>query len=294
MGHLEGKVAVVTGAGSGLGQSYAVALAKEGAAVVVNDIATGDNGIRPAEQTVESILQLGGSALANSDDISTVEGGQSLCDAAIKNFSGVDILVNNAGILRDASLVKMDEAAWDSVIAVHLKGLFAVTKPIFSWMKTNGRGGVIVNTTSTAGLRGNFGQTNYAAAKCGVLGFSSSLALEGKKYGIRVWNLGPAAATAMTTHMPDEYKRLFHIDRVAPTLIYMVSGLSGDQTGKTLLAGGGWVGEARFEVHDGYKPSDNFDADELAGAVAKGAVMFPERNPKFVTAYGPAANDAEA
>ena len=97
----------------------------------------------------------------------------------------------------------------------------------------------------------------------------------------------------MTAHMPDEYKRLFHIDRVAPTLIYMVSGLSGDQTGKTLLAGGGWVGEARFEVHDGYKPSNNFDADELARAVAKGAVMFPERNPKFVTAYGPAANDAE-
>lgn len=293
MGHLEGKVAVVTGAGSGLGQSYAVALAKEGAAVVVNDIATGDNGIRPAEQTVESILQLGGSALVSFDDISTVEGGQSLCNAAIKKFLGVDILVNNAGILSDASLVKMDEAAWDSVIAVHLKGLFAVTKPIFSWMKTNGRGGVIVNTTSTAGLRGNFGQTNYAAAKSGVLGFSSSLALEGKKYGIRVWNLGPAAATAMTAHMPDEYKRLFHIDRVAPTLIYMVSGLSGDQTGKTLLAGGGWVGEARFEVHDGYKPSDNFDADELARAVAKGAVMFPERNPKFVTAYGPAANDAE-
>ncbi len=92
----------------------------------------------------------------------------------------------------------------------------------------------------------------------------------------------------MTAHMPDEYKRVFHIDRVAPTLIYMVSELSGDQTGKTLLAGGGWVGEIRFEVHEGYTPSENFDAQELAQAVANGEVMFPERDPKFVTAYGPA------
>jgi hypothetical protein len=137
------------------------------------------------------------------------------------------------------------------------------------------------------GLRGNFGQSNYGAAKCGVIGFTSSLAIEGKKYGIRVWNLGPAAATAMTAHMPDEYKRVFHIDRVAPTLIYMVSALSGDQTGKTLLAGGGWVGEVRFEVHQGYTPSDDFDAEELARAVASGDVLFPERDTKFVTAYGP-------
>jgi NAD(P)-dependent dehydrogenase (short-subunit alcohol dehydrogenase family) len=287
MGLLDGKVAVVTGAGAGLGQTYALALAREGAAIVVNDIAGGDGDSRPAEQTVQSIIDEGGKAVANFDDISTVAGGQSLLTTALDNFGGIDILVNNAGILRDSSLIKMEEAKWDAVIAVHLKGLYAVTKPIFAWMKENGRGGVIVNTTSTAGLRGNFGQTNYAAAKCGVVGFSNSLALEGKKYGIRVWNLGPAAATAMTAHMPDEYKRVFHIDRVAPTLIYMVSELSGEQTGKTLLAGGGWVGEVRFEVHQGYTPSENFDAEELARAVASGDVMFPERDPKFVTAYGP-------
>jgi NAD(P)-dependent dehydrogenase (short-subunit alcohol dehydrogenase family) len=293
MGLLDGKVAVVTGAGAGLGQTYALALAREGAAVVVNDIAAGDGDSRPAEQTVQSIIAEGGKAVANFDDISTVAGGQSLLTTALDNFDGIDILVNNAGILRDSSLIKMEEAKWDAVIAVHLKGLYAVTKPIFAWMKENGRGGVIVNTTSTAGLRGNFGQTNYAAAKCGVVGFSNSLALEGKKYGIRVWNLGPAAATAMTAHMPDEYKRVFHIDRVAPTLIYMVSELSGEQTGKTLLAGGGWVGEVRFEVHQGYTPSENFDAEELARAVASGEVMFPERDPKFVTAYGPSNKIAE-
>jgi NAD(P)-dependent dehydrogenase (short-subunit alcohol dehydrogenase family) len=293
MGLLDGKVAVVTGAGAGLGQTYALALAREGAAVVVNDIAAGDGDSRPAEQTVQSIIDEGGKAVANFDDISTVAGGQSLLATALDNFDGIDILVNNAGILRDSSLIKMEEAKWDAVIAVHLKGLYAVTKPIFAWMKENGRGGVIVNTTSTAGIRGNFGQTNYAAAKCGVVGFSNSLALEGKKYGIRVWNLGPAAATAMTAHMPDEYKRVFHIDRVAPTLIYMVSELSGDQTGKTLLAGGGWVGEVRFEVHQGFTPSENFDAEELARAVASGDVMFPERDPKFVTAYGPTNKVAE-
>ena len=287
MGHLNNKVAVITGAGAGLGQTYALALAREGAAVVVNDIAGGNGDIRPAEQTVRSIIDEGGKAVANFDDVSSVEGGQALLATSLENFDGIDILVNNAGILRDSSLIKMDEAKWDSVIAVHLKGLYAVTRPIFAWMKENGRGGVIVNTTSTAGIRGNFGQTNYTAAKCGVVGFSNSLALEGKKYGIRVWNLGPAAATAMTAHMPDEYKRVFHIDRVAPTLIYMVSDLSGDQTGKTLLAGGGWVGEVRFEVHQGFTPSENFDAEELAQAVANGDVMFPERDPKFVTAYGP-------
>ncbi len=289
MGLLDGKVAAVTGAGGGLGRSYALALAREGAAVVVNDLAGSDGSHgRPAEETARLISEQGGRAAANFADISTVAGGQALLDTAVEQFDGIDILVNNAGILRDSSLVKMDEAKWDAVIAVHLKGLYAVTRPAFTWMKENGRGGVIVNTTSTAGLRGNFGQTNYGAAKCGVVGFSNALALEGKKYGVRVWNLGPAAATAMTAHMPDEYKRVFHIDRVAPTLIYMVSELSGDQTGKTLLAGGGWVGEIRFEVHEGYTPSENFDAQELAQAVANGEVMFPERDPKFVTAYGPA------
>jgi NAD(P)-dependent dehydrogenase (short-subunit alcohol dehydrogenase family) len=294
MGHLEGKVAAVTGAGGGLGRSYALALAQEGAAIVVNDIAAakGDE-LRPADQTVQDIIELGGRAVSNYGDISTVAGGQSLLETALEHFEAIDILVNNAGILRDSSLVKMGESQWDAVIAVHLKGLYTVTRPVFTWMKGNGRGGVIVNTTSTVGLRGNFGQSNYGAAKCGVVGFTSSLAIEGKKYGIRVWNLGPAAATAMTAHMPDEYKRVFHIDRVAPTLIYMASALSGDQTGKTLLAGGGWVGEVRFEVHQGYTPSENFDAEELARAVATGDVMFPERDPKFVTAYGPSNKTIE-
>jgi len=289
VGLIEGKVAIVTGAGAGLGRAYARALAAEGAAVVVNDIArAGEDGIRPADSAVADIIENGGRAVADFSDVSTVTGGQALLDTALGAFGAVDILVNNAGILRDASLLKMEEAQWDAVMAVHLKALYCVTRPIFGWMKDNGRPGVIVNTTSTAGIRGNFGQTNYGTAKCGVIGFSNSLALEGMKYGIRVWNIGPAAATALTAHMPDSYKVLFHIDRVAPTLLYMVSDLSGDQTGKTLLAGGGWVGEVRFEVHPGFEPGQKFDAHDVARAAEQGRIFFPERDPKFVTAYGPA------
>jgi NAD(P)-dependent dehydrogenase (short-subunit alcohol dehydrogenase family) len=282
MALIEGKVAVVTGAGAGLGRSYAHALAREGGAVVVNDFSA-----EAAEAVANEIHEAGGQAVANVADVGDIVGGASLLDSALQAFGRVDILVNNAGILRDASLIKMEESQWDAIMRVHIKGLYCATRPIFTWMKENG-GGVIVNTTSTAGIRGNFGQTNYGAAKCGVIGFSTSLAIEGRKYGVRVWNIGPAAATALTAHMPEEYQRRFQIDRVAPTLLYMVSHLSGEQTGKTLLAGGGWVGEVRFEVHDGYEPSDDYTAEELALAVANGKVMFAERPEKWVTASGPA------
>ena len=292
MSLLEGKVAIVTGAGQGLGRTYAIAMAREGAKLVVNDVAESDDGeLRLANEVVKEIVKMGGEAVSDYSDVTSARGGENLLKTALDSFGSADILVNNAGILRDSSLVKMDEEKWDAVIAVHLKGLYSVTRPIFGWMKSESeQGGVIVNTTSTAGIRGNFGQTNYSTAKCGVIGFSNSLALEGKKYGIRVWSIGPAAATAMTSHMPDEYKREFHIDRVAPTLLYMVSSLSGDQTGKTLLAGGGWVGEVRFEVHDGYKPEESFNAYDIAKAVSDGKIMFPDRDPKFVSAYGPTKN----
>jgi NAD(P)-dependent dehydrogenase (short-subunit alcohol dehydrogenase family) len=290
MGLLDGKTAIVTGAGAGLGRAYVLGLAKEGAAVVVNDYAKSDSaGLTAAERVVQEIKAAGGRAAANTADIGTMEGGQSVLETALAHFGNVDILINNAGILRDSTLAKMTEADWDAVIRVHLKGTFAVTKPVFAHMKDNGHGGVIVNTTSTSGVRGKFGQTNYGAAKAGIWGFSNSLALEGKKYGIRVWTIGPAAATGLTEHMSEDYKRQFAPHRVVPTLIYMVSHLSGDQTGKTLLAGGGWVGEARMEVHPGYVPSDAFDADELARAVKQGNVLLPERDPNFVNAYGPAA-----
>lgn len=288
MGLLDGKVAIVTGAGAGIGRAYVDALAREGAQLVINDFARPDGQDEPlAEKAAREIREQGGKAVANLADVGTIPGGQSITDDALQAFGGVDILVNNAGILRDAAFTKMAEAQWDAVMQVHLKALLCVTQPAFALMKDQGRGGVIVNTTSVAGLRGNFGQTNYGVAKSGTIGFTSALALEGKKYGIRVWSIGPAAATALTAHMGDDYKKLFHIDRVAPALLYMVSDLSKEHTGKTLLAGGGWIGEIRLEVHSGYVPSETYDVHELARAVAEGKVMMPERDPKFVTAYGP-------
>jgi NAD(P)-dependent dehydrogenase (short-subunit alcohol dehydrogenase family) len=280
---LAGKVAVITGAGSGLGRSYAHLLAREGAAIVVNDFAA-----EPANNVAREIREAGGRAIAAVADVGTPSSGEAILSAALDAFKQVDILVNNAGILRDKSLLKMQEEDWDSVVRVHLKGTFCVTKPIFGHMKDRGSGGVIVNTTSTAGLRGKFGQTNYSAAKAGIWGFSNSLAHEGLKYGIRVWTIAPAAASQLTDAVvSEEYKRTFTADRVAPVLLYMVSELSGKKTGKTLLAGGGYVSEIRMEMAPGFVPAEQFAVADLVAAVEAGRVLLPERDLNYVNAYGP-------
>src|SRR5665213_1682305 len=167
MGLLDGKVALITGAGGGLGEAYAKLFVREGAAVVVNDLGgprDGSGGDKSMAQTVvDAIKAEGGRAVANGSDISTLAGGEAVFNDAIKNFGRADILVNNAGILLDETFAKAKEANWDKVIKVHLKGTFCATQPVFKWMRENG-GGVIVNTSSTSGLIGNFGQTNYGAA----------------------------------------------------------------------------------------------------------------------------------
>lgn len=162
--------------------------------------------------------------------------GQSVFDDAIKHFGRADILVNNAGILLDGTFAKMSEENWDRVMKVHLKGTFCVTMPVFKWMKDNG-GGVIVNTSSTSGLIGNFGQSNYGAAKGGIWGLSNVLAIEGRKYNIRLWTLAPGALTRMTADLPryiDNPGAAMGPDEIAPAVLYMVSSLSGEQTGKVL------------------------------------------------------------
>ncbi len=255
------KVALITGAGGGLGEAYAKLFAREGAAVVVNDLGGPRDGsgadVSMAQKVVDAIKAEGGRAVANGADISTMAGGQSVFDDAIKHFGRADILVNNAGILIDQTFAKATEAAWDKVLKVHLKGTFCVTQPVFRWMRENG-GGVIVNTSSTSGLIGNFGQTNYGAAKGGIWGLSNVLAIEGRKYNIRIWTLAPGALTRMTADLPRYIENpgaALGPDGIAPAVLYMVSDLSGDQTGKVLgVSGPRGVREMRMMEKPGWKP----------------------------------------
>ncbi|MCF8037189.1 MAG: SDR family NAD(P)-dependent oxidoreductase, partial [Desulfobacteraceae bacterium] len=193
----EGQVAVITGAGGGLGKSYALELASRGAKVVVNDLGgardgSGEGSTTPAQKVVDEIRGAGGEAVANYDNVATSEGGESVIQCALDNFGRVDIVINNAGILRDKSFTKMEPENWNAVLAVHLNGTYNVTRPAFRVMREQGYGRVIM-TASAAGLYGNFGQTNYSAAKMAQVGMMNTLKLEGKKYNIHVNTVAPLA-----------------------------------------------------------------------------------------------------
>jgi len=202
MGVLAGKIAVVTGAGRGIGREMALDFAREGARVVVNDLGgapDGTGGTRIADEVVGEIKALGGEAVSNFDSVATVEGGQRILKTALDAFGGCDILINNAGILRDKTIYNMEESDWDAVIAVHLKGHYACSRPFANYIRANNRQGCrIVNFSSVSGLYGNFGQSNYGAAKAGIAGFSRVLALELAKYGCTVNTISPGAATRLT------------------------------------------------------------------------------------------------
>ncbi|KAJ4532199.1 bifunctional hydroxyacyl-CoA dehydrogenase/enoyl-CoA hydratase fox2 [Exophiala dermatitidis] len=238
----DGKVVLVTGGGAGLGRAYCLAFAKLGASVVVNDLVNPDT-------VVQEIQKLGGKAVGNK---ASVEDGDAVVKTAIDTYGRVDILINNAGILRDKAFANMTDEQWDIIMAVHLRGTYKVTKAAYPYMLKQ-KYGRIVNTTSTSGIYGNFGQANYAAAKLGILGFSRALALEGRKNNIFVNTIAPNAGTALTrTILPEELVQAFKPDYVAPLVLLLCSDKMPDPpTGLLFEVGSGWQARTRWQRSGG-------------------------------------------
>jgi NAD(P)-dependent dehydrogenase (short-subunit alcohol dehydrogenase family) len=238
MGILDGKVAIVTGAGGGIGREHALFFAKEGAKVVVNDLGSdrhgGGKGAEMADKTVKDIKAQGGDAVANYDSVATREGADGLVWSALSKFKKLDIVVNNAGILRDKTMVNMSEADFNLVIDVHLKGTFLVMQAAARTFKAQGKGGRIVNTTSMSGLLGNFGQANYAAAKGGIYSLTRTAALELQRDGVTVNALAPVALTRMTSDlamMKGVTEEQMGPQHIAPVAAFLASDLAADITG---------------------------------------------------------------
>ena len=247
----DGKVAIVTGAGAGLGRAYAHLLAARGAKVVVNDLGVSFKGegsdSKAADVVVAEIKKAGGVAVANYD---SVEFGEKIVKTALDNFGTVDIVINNAGILRDVSFQKMSEQDWDLIMKVHLKGSFSVTRAAWNIMREKGFGRII-NTSSSAGIFGSFGQANYAAAKLGLHGFTMSLAREGEKRNIKVNSVAPLAGTRMTeTVMPKELVEALKPEFVAP-LIAVLCHEACPESGSLFEVGAGYICKNRWQRSEG-------------------------------------------
>jgi NAD(P)-dependent dehydrogenase (short-subunit alcohol dehydrogenase family) len=249
----DGKVAVITGAGGGLGRSHALELARRGALVVINDLGgaidgTG-SGTTAAQAVVDEIKDAGGEAVANYDSVATPEGGQNIIKTAVDTFGRIDIVVNNAGILRDTSFKNMSAEQLEPVLDVHLKGAFYVTQPAWSHMRDQGFGR-IVTTSSAAGIFGNFGQTNYGAAKMGLVGLTRVLAIEGAKYNIKANAIAPVAKTRMTDNILGPLADKLEPEFVTPVVTFLAHE-DCPVTGEVYSVGGGRVARVFIGVTPG-------------------------------------------
>ncbi|OMH82610.1 Peroxisomal hydratase-dehydrogenase-epimerase [Zancudomyces culisetae] len=257
----DGQVIIVTGAGAGLGRTYALMFARYGGKVVVNDVGSAKDGSRSADKVVAEIKSAGGQAVA---DYNSVENGEAVVGTALKAFGRVDILINNAGILRDKSFINMTHKQWEDVYKVHLYGSYKMTKavwPLFIQQKS----GAVINTSSSVGIYGNFGQANYSSCKAAMIGFTFSLALEGAKHNIRVNCIAPNAGTAMTaTVMPPEIVEMLKPEYVAPFVGYLVHNSNKD-SGKLFQVGSCWMGQVRRQCTGGhmFTPDDTFTPEAV-------------------------------
>jgi NAD(P)-dependent dehydrogenase (short-subunit alcohol dehydrogenase family) len=244
MGLLDDKVVIITGAGNGIGRSHALLFASEGAAVVVNDVGGKRDGSEggdpsPADAVVKEIETAGGRAVASHESVATAEGARAIVELGIETFGKIDVLVNNAGILRDKTFLKTDEEMWDAVISVHLKGTFLVSQAFAKHAVQRGGGGRIVNTTSVSGMLGNFGQSNYAAAKAGIYGLTRTMAIELQKQRITVNALAPIAKTRMTEDLTTfQNVETMTPEHISPAALFLSSDLCADKTGYVLAVAG--------------------------------------------------------
>ena len=257
MGALDGKVAIVTGAGRGIGRGEAFALAREGATVIVNDLGTtldGSTDASHADDTADAIVAEGGKAIANTDDVATWDGARDLVRRAVDDLGRLDILVNNAGVLRDSMSFKMDEKAWDAVVRVHLKGHFAPSRFAAEHWRERSKAGdevraAIINTTSEAGLYGGTAQANYVSAKAGIAGMTIGLARELKNYGVTVNAIAPRARTRMTETVLGDYGMPpgddgfdeWDPDNIGPVVAWLASDEAADVTGQVFVVFGGRI-----------------------------------------------------
>ena len=285
MPRLDGKVAIVTGAGRGIGREHALALAEAGATVVVNDLGATLAGegadATPAQQVVAEIEAAGGAAVANGDDVADFAGAERMVRQALDTYGRLDILVNNAGITRDRMLVNMSEEEWDSVLAVHLKGHFAPTRHAAAYWREQAKAGAevrgrVINTSSPSGVFGNVGQTNYGAAKAGIAGFTSIAAQELARYGVTVNCLAPNARTRMTEASfgeipkPEDGFDAMDPANIAPIVVALCADEAQDITGQCFFIYGGAVNILRP-----WDAGELFATEDLQGAVR----TFLEKGP---------------